>query len=507
MLYDSDWKFVDLIGSSIAVPSNAFFYTTTDGRAISTSKNDIFYNGKGLLLTENPNKVRSSFKGCRTLKSITIPNGVTEIEAESFYNCNSLTDINIPNSVTAIKEKAFENCSSLTSITIPNSVTYIDDRVFYGCVSLTNLIIPNSVETINSRAFYNCTGLKSLTISDNTTSIASDTFGCDETSDGSTFHNISNVIVKISNLAEFCNNEIIASIHGSIRLYINGKEATSIAIPNGVSSIGCYAFSDCRNLKSVTIPNSVTSIEECAFRDCTSLGSIIIPNNVTTIGSSAFSGCKNLKSVTIGSSVTTIDSYAFCDCVKLTGLVIPNSVEVISDGAFYNCRGLQNLTITETTTSIADDAFGYDVGEGWETHRFNNITVKISDLTKFCENSPLCNNLYGPVRLFYKGKEIVNLIIPNDVTYISGAAFYDCRNLQSVTIPNSVESIDNQAFYNCMSLRTVYCTSYTPPTLGKDVFNHDDGRIGCTIYVPSSSLNTYEYADVWNNYYWDIRSM
>ena len=42
-----------------------------------------------------------------------------------------------------------------------------------------------------------------------------------------------------------------------------------VVIPEGVDSIGEWAFKDCSNsLTSVTIPNSVTSIEPCAFNYC-----------------------------------------------------------------------------------------------------------------------------------------------------------------------------------------------------------------------------------------------
>jgi len=69
-------------------------------------------------------------------------------------------------------------------------------------------------------------------------------------------------------------------------------------IPEGVTSIERYAFSECRGLKSITIPNSVTSIGMYAFSYCMGLKSITIPDSVTSIGMYAFWGCRGLKSVT-----------------------------------------------------------------------------------------------------------------------------------------------------------------------------------------------------------------
>ena len=48
---------------------------------------------------------------------------------------------------------------------------------------------------------------------------------------------------------------------------------------------------------NVTIPNSVTSIDKYAFTDCTSLKAITLPSSVTSIGWGTFNGCKSLTDV------------------------------------------------------------------------------------------------------------------------------------------------------------------------------------------------------------------
>ena len=52
---------------------------------------------------------------------------------------------------------------------------------------------------------------------------------------------------------------------------------TSVTIPDNVTSIGRYAFTNCNNLTSVTIPDSVTNIGEYVFLGCTSLTSVTLP--------------------------------------------------------------------------------------------------------------------------------------------------------------------------------------------------------------------------------------
>ena len=76
-------------------------------------------------------------------------------------------------------------------------------------------------------------------------------------------------------------------------------------IPDGVASIGNYAFSGCTSLTSITIPDGVTSIGEAAFDSCTSLTSIVVSDSVTTIDKRAFNNCYNLTTVYYGG--TSID--------------------------------------------------------------------------------------------------------------------------------------------------------------------------------------------------------
>ena len=130
-----------------------------------------------------------------------------------------------------------------------------------------------------------------------------------------------------------------------------------VTLPDGLTSIGNYAFYLCSSLTSITIPNSVTSIGDDAFYECSSLTSITIPNSVTSIGYEAFSDCSGLTSVTIGNSVTSIGYEAFAWCSGLTSITIPNSVTSIGDWAFSSCSGLTSVTLGNSVTSIGKYAF------------------------------------------------------------------------------------------------------------------------------------------------------
>ena len=172
-----------------------------------------------------------TFRDCRSLTSVTIPNSVTIIGSEVFNGCSSLTSVTIPNSVTSIGDYAFLGCSSLTSVTIPNSVTSIGISAFLHCSSLTSVTIPNSVTSIGFSAFSHCSSLTSITIPNSVTSIG-----------GSAFYDCTGL--------------------------------TSVTIPNSVTSIGSDAFYGCSGLTSITIPKSVTYIYDEAFAKCSKLENV-----------------------------------------------------------------------------------------------------------------------------------------------------------------------------------------------------------------------------------------
>ena len=296
----------------------------------------------------------------------------------------------------------------------------------------------------------------------------------------------------------------------------------SIIIPDSVTSIGDYAFSECNSLKSINIPDSVTRIGYSAFKSCGCLTSINIPPSLTTIEYGTFLGCHSLRNINIPDTITRIGRSAFEDCNSLTSINIPPSLTTIEDGTFLCCHSLRNINIPDTVTSIEDYAFS-------ECNSLKNINIpngvtRIGDSAFFNCNSLIsitipssviaigmnpfggCHAdlkneskalIYEHNVLFNKDKTTIisyrakdaNYVIPDSVTGIGDGAFLECNSLTSIIIPDSVTSIGWLAFAYCNFLTSINIPD-SVTTIGNSAF------YGCksltSINIPDS-VTSIEY--------------
>ena len=478
-----------------------------------------------------------AFENRTDLRTVMIPDSVTEIEAYSFNNCTNLSNVTLSKSLKYMGGRAFGSCEKITQIEIPKSLdncgnsgyasyhgpfgacsglkkitfeegaTEVSNGLFRGCTGLEEINIPDGVTKIESSSFEDCINLVSVNISDSVIKIENEAFaGCEKIES----INIPDSVTEIGE-STFANCSKLSNVKLSKNLeYMGGRafgsceKITQIEIPKSLDNCGNsgYAsyhgpFGACSGLKKITFEEGTTEISSGLFRGCTGLEEINIPNSVTEIESSSFEDCINLVSVNIPDSVIKIGNEAFAGCKKIESINIPDSVTEIGESTFANCSKLSNVKLSKNLEYMGGRAFG----------SCEKITqIEIPKSLDNCGNSGYAS-YHGPFGacsglkkiIFEEGtKEISNnlfrgctgleeISIPASVIKIERYTFADCTNLKNVYFSNGVKNVENNAFTNCTSLTKVNIPD-TVDSIGNSAFS------GCTnlieVHLPDKLKET-----------------
>jgi len=114
---------------------------------------------------------RLSYEDIREMRSISLPEDITEIGTEAFAGFENLTEITIPYSVQRIRWAAFYNCKNLRKVTLLNPFTTFDGNPFEKCGSLETIDFgeitePENIELPAELHQYEWTGYTSHTINE-----------------------------------------------------------------------------------------------------------------------------------------------------------------------------------------------------------------------------------------------------------------------------------------------------------------------------------------------------
>ena len=382
--------------TSISIPNSV----TSIGN--SAFNNTGWYNNQsdGLLYLDN---WLIGYKGSKPTGKIIIKGGTKKIGTQALSYCSSLTSITIPNSVTSIGWGAFEGCSSLTSVTIPNSVASIEGYAFYGCSSLSSVTIPNSVTSIGYNAFYGCSSLISVTIPNSVTSIGSDAFyGCYFLINN--FINNSSLTSSDTWGATLCDEETSDGLMLKSNSIIYCRPwATTVTIPNSVTSIGNYSFKNCSGLTSVKVDiSSPLPINYYTFYGNQANATLYVPEGCKSAYESANYWKEFKEIVEMGTDISKLDNAIY---------VAPFTVRVGDNKQMDSC--LKNaeaatayvfdLVLPEGIT-VAKNSNGKYIEELSDRHddhtrTFNYKGDNTYSLSTLSGNSEQLTGNDGPIRL------------------------------------------------------------------------------------------------------------
>lgn len=285
-------------------------------------------------------KTIGKYAFCRSnVQELTLPDQLELIEIQAFYVNRGITQVVLPESVKKVRNLAFGYCDHMTTFTIGSNVETIEDEVFAydgmletiivdpnnqhfimvdGCLINTDtnrlvrgtpscLAVPDSVLSVATHAFSALANIVSMHLPDNLSTVPSHCFyGCTS---------LDNINFPLS----------LTSIGvQAFRLCYNlGKSANGIIrLPDSISEIYSYSFSECNSLVDVTLPLGMTRIGGGAFHTCTKLHTVTfqsIPRvtpasgdrlaDVSNYGDNCFTGCSNLRVINFPGTKEFAEQY------------------------------------------------------------------------------------------------------------------------------------------------------------------------------------------------------
>lgn len=260
------------------VESGNQFYSAVDGLLYDKQQTKLldYPDGLGNAIIHVPNTVKE-FKGAGMPQKI-------YVNSKTWYELDKGIE---PRFIS----RTYDDYDNL--ISGPTHIIYDGDTPL-GPVN-GDLIIPEGVERIGENMFaqysYNSDwsyDLQSISLPKSLKAIGKGAFS----------NNLGLTAVRISDLTAWCNVSFASKESTPLayahHLFLGEEEVKDLVIPNGVTSIGSFAFYGCSDLTSVTIPKSVTSIGSSSFEDCSSLKYVTVESETPlAISSGTFSNRAN----------------------------------------------------------------------------------------------------------------------------------------------------------------------------------------------------------------------
>ena len=423
-------------------------------------------------------------------------NGVSRLTYTSVLDDDGWTTFTFNKDLLEIRDDVFIN-KSLTDVQFPDCLTYIGSSAFEGNI-LNALVLPSGLTRIGYGAFENAGIYGAVVIPSGVTEINKYAFTlCNMTEvllpDGLVY--IGDCVFERCSYLERVDFPSVTQMGAGVFAYCVALE--TIALPVGATNAG---FAGCTSLVDVHLPDTITSV---SFKGCTSLVDVQLPDSVTSV---SFKGCTSLVKLRLPDSLTEIGANAFEDCTKLEIINIPDGVTRIGYRAFAICTSLKVCDLPAGLERIDDDAFA---GAGLLNVTVpENVSYVGSGTFRAMDRlvSVTWNAGDMPDRTFYCCDKLRTVKIGDGCTKILQNVFGNCRNLYSIEIGTGCTMIGPKVFQFCESLKKIICHAATAPSVYNDS-TFTAVRQNGTLYHPKGTdysawlLYTNKNLLYWNDVY------
>ncbi len=225
----------------------------------------------GILKGKKVKISEKAFANCKSIKSVTVGEGISELPVRCFLYAENLKEINLPDSLTLIGVCCFYSCDSLEEINIKN-VTVIDDFAFEYCDNLKRVTHNSHLEKIGNEAFGECYKLAEIDLS------------CVKIFESCAFKNCNSLtkvtLLSIEKWEGITDNQADFETGRYYRKQVEGYHGGFVVwhgIDPGVDAV----FKNCKKLNEVTVrypDNTTGEAFPALFVNCPNIKSFTIEN-------------------------------------------------------------------------------------------------------------------------------------------------------------------------------------------------------------------------------------
>ena len=433
---------------------------------------------------------KGAFSFCRNLETAEIA-GTSALGDEAFAGCSSLRSITLPDTLTEIGRRCFDECTALTGFDF-SAIRIIGERAFERCDGLRSVTLTKAA--VGYHAFADCAGLRRIVLDSETELQSGALIGCTLAEqvvlDGRAYP-----ISRFSQSRNTADNpypvrvqEVIGSVYACF----------AVSAQNGIEAYSGDAV-------TVRIPDDIVSAEDEAFRDRLRVTEILFPAGFQRSGKLTFAGTGWLEkrrretafntvngllidaaccgeTAEIPEDIVRICSWAFAGNTALRTLILKSSRIAVDAFAFRNCINLKTVQDADGRTytlSHIGDLTEKDYPELVRrifTECLNCFKLNAGGILE--ESTGNIRHLVFPGGIRGIGDQVYmdcnlleSIVLAPETAVIGKSAFRNSKWLRSVQNADGVERIEAQAFSGCKSLESV-ALSDRLEFIGKRAFEH-----------------------------------
>lgn len=481
----------------------------------------------------------NAFDGCYSLKELKLPANLKKIGRRAFYSCaanasRSIVSVEIPDGVTEIAAEAFSG-AKIINMKVGNGTA---DLPAESCGTPRMLEIGSGVRNIDVSAFATA-DLRLIRIHAATPPSISDDMNLTDLQK-------QNITVVVDNGCKalyqrhprWRDFNVVEEGESTVSVHLAGNTPLASEIylasglmPSRITSLtvtGTLAPEDFtiihENMFSLTkldiSGTNNTEIPADAFKDLTLLSEMKLPAGLVKIGENAFQNCHSMRLAELPDGIETIGNQAFENCSAITVSELPAALRTIGSWGFSNCSAIKAITAGENLEDFGHAGFSScDLLEYVDLSRSKIKELKANALY-ICNLKTL---LLPPTieKIGYRSiaiNPIRTIEIPGSVTAIDYEAFFNtglravsfgegitaierntmerCPRLVSVSFPSTLKSVAANILTGSPRVSAISCRAIDAPTAASGAFN---GILTqkCTLTVPSAAFHNYLNAPQW----------